>query len=543
MPGIPDAADLCLERAVGQLFAVGIPGTEVGPRARELVAEYGVGTVVYFDRNVQAPGQVRALSDRLQELAPDPVPVLIATDQEGGSVARIPFGGRPPPAMAVGAAGDPELARELGRAVADQLRAVGVNANFAPVLDVNVNPDNPVIGVRSFGDDPTLVGELGTAVVEGLQEGDVLACGKHFPGHGDTTVDSHRGLPVVDHDRERLDRVELPPFEAAIATGVDAVMTAHVGFPAIEPDPSLPATLSERVLVDLLREELGHDGLAVTDCMEMDAIADGVGTVEGTVEAIAAGADLVLVSHSHDRQTAAIEATIGAVRSGELAESRVREAAGRVLRVKERRLTGASATTGDRDRSDAIEGGSSTIADVTQRIARRAVTLVGDRGDVIPLTTGPVPVLAAGSSEPTRVEGDGDPQRAADTLAEALADDGVETERVRAGVTDAGSGDPAGEASGDAQPIPGDGAVIGVLTGFEGDRDRPDVESLRSVLAAGRPVVLVAADSPYDLRAFPGAAAAVATYGPDRTAMWAAADALSGRRRASGTLPVEVDPP
>jgi len=529
---------LALERKVGQLFLVGFPGTGVGEGVRELVAEYGVGGVVYFDRNVEDPVQVAELSRDLGRMALEStgIPPLIATDQEGDGVARIPFGTRPPAAMAVGATRDEALARELGRAVARQLRSVGVGLNFAPVLDVNVNPDNPVIGVRSFGSDPDLVGELGVAVLEGLQSGGVAACGKHFPGHGDTAVDSHHAMPLVEGDRDRLDRVELAPFRAAVGAGVEAVMTAHVGFPAVEPDRDLPATLSENAIGGVLREELGYDGVVVTDCMEMDAVAGGVGTVEGAVRAIAAGADLVLVSHSHSLQTEAIEAVLEAVRTGEVPESRIDGALERVLRLKDRRLDWTAPRPRDGDAWHETPGDPSTIVDVTTRVARRSVTLVRDGSDVLPVGNRRVTVAKVGTGDTTPVEGggvDGDP---AALLVGRLSEHGIDARRSDPGP--AADGRP-GE---DAAWLEDGELGVAILAGLEGgETGARDVARTRAALETGRPVVLVAVGSPYDLRSFPAAPTALATYDRHPFSVRAAADVLAGVRAARGRLPVALE--
>src|SRR5690606_667232 len=256
-----------------------------------------VGGVILFARNIRDPVQVANLTRSLQQLAQSSgarIPLFIATDQEGGIVARLRSPAAVMPgAMALGAASSPELAYEAGRSTARQLLAVGINMNFAPVVDVNNNPANPVIGVRSFGEDPELVAELGAAFIRGQQEEGVISTAKHFPGHGDTDTDSHIALPRADHPRVRLDQVELVPFRAAIAAGVDAIMTAHVTFPSIDPTPGLPATLSHRVLTGLLREELGHEGLIVTDAMEMQAITANFGIAEAAVRAVEAVGDMV----------------------------------------------------------------------------------------------------------------------------------------------------------------------------------------------------------------------------------------------------------
>lgn len=506
-----------IEQKVGQLFQVGFQGTEAGEDIRELVTEYHVGGVIYFGRNVETPRQTAELSASLQSLAREStgVPLLVSTDQEGGIVTRIHFGTIPPGGMAVGATGDPGLASDLGTAIAAQLRAVGVNMNFAPVVDVNVNPANPVIGSRSYGSDPELVADLGTATAKALQDGGVAACAKHFPGHGDTAADSHHSLPVVDHDRGRLDRVELHPFRAAIQASVDAIMTAHVHFPAIEPDENVPATLSRPVLTELLRDELGHDGLLVTDCMEMDAIAEGVGVVEGAVRAIGAGADAVLVSHTPSLQKAAIEAVVDAVQKGEIPEARIDEAAGRMLRLKDDRISAES--------RPAIDVAREQVVETSRQVARAAVTLHRDDADRLPIEADGVAIWEFETGRRTPAEGD---RGYAATLADLLAERGYEVRRHA--LADRSKG-----------PAVRDGKTVLVLADDAiGDDDQQAI--VRDSLEDGLPVVVMVVTDPYDIRAFPEAPTILTTYDYSRRMLEAGVDVLAGRAEARGTLPIEL---
>lgn len=333
--------------AIGQLFMVGFDGLEPDAAIERLIRERRIGGVILFRRNVHTPGQVATLCRRLQEInaAVSDVPLLIALDQEGGMVMRIEQGVTPMPApMAFQAAGSPEDCRALHRISGDEMRRIGVNMLLAPVLDVNNNRGNPVIGVRAFGEDADTVIRYGGAAIEGLQEAGVIVTAKHFPGHGDTAVDSHHAMALVAHDQQRLRDVELAPFRAAIGQGVDAIMTAHVAFPAFEPDPDVPATLSSAVLTGLLRDEMGYDGVVISDCLEMGAIADGIGVERGAVGTLRAGADIVLISHTAARQHAAIDAVAAALASGELSGERIGAALARVRRLKE-----AAAVRGWRD--------------------------------------------------------------------------------------------------------------------------------------------------------------------------------------------------
>src|SRR5688572_21290287 len=271
-------ASMTTDQKVGQLMLIGFDGTVVNAELRRMITDYHIGGVILFARNVQSPEQVAHLTNELQNIALESGQpgLFVAIDQEGGRVARLTedtgfteF----PSAMALTATGNPENARRMAAAMAAEMRAVGINVDFAPDLDVSNNPSNPVIGIRSFGSDPTRVAEYGIAFAQGLQENGILAFGKHFPGHGDTSIDSHIDLPLIPHDRARLDEVELIPFQAAIQADFAGIMSAHVTFPAIDPNPGIPATLSRAVLNGLLRDQLNFKGLIATDSLEMGALA------------------------------------------------------------------------------------------------------------------------------------------------------------------------------------------------------------------------------------------------------------------------------
>ncbi|GIJ77584.1 beta-N-acetylhexosaminidase [Micromonospora phaseoli] len=350
----------------------------------------GLGAVVLFSRNVVDPEQVCALTAALRAERPD---VIVAIDEEAGDVTRIESGrgSSRPGNLALGAVDDPALTEEVARDLGVELAAVGITLNYAPDVDVNSNPDNPVIGVRSFGAEPSLVSRHTTAWVRGLQAGGVAACAKHFPGHGDTRVDSHHDLPRITADRARLHAVELAPFRAAVAAGVQAVMTGHLLVPAL--DPELPATLSGRILGGLLREEMGFNGVVVTDAVEMRAVAGRYGLAGAAVRALAAGADAICVGGEHaDEETARHlrDAVVDAVVAGELPEERLTEAAKRVgqlaawtvaARADRRTSTAAGPTVG----GPCPAGGVGSAVGLAA--ARRAikVTTNGAAGTALPL--------------------------------------------------------------------------------------------------------------------------------------------------------------
>ncbi len=329
-----------LVRRAGQRFAIGFEGHTASADAKALLRELGVGTVVLFARNVAAPEQVAELVRELQEtarLGGHEQPLLVAVDQEGGRVARMKDPWTTwPPARAVGRTRDEATAREMGRAMAAELRPCGVSVDFAPCVDVDTNPENPVIGDRSFGDDPDLVGRLGAAVIAGLQEGGLAACAKHFPGHGDTRLDSHLELPVVEHSRARLEDVELRPFRRVIEAGVALVMTAHIL--VSELDEAVPATLSPRIVGELLRKQLGFGGVIVTDDLEMKAVAGRWSPSRLSVMAATAGSDLLCFCRDPDAQVEAIEGLVRALESGEIPFKEAEAAEKRMRALKDRFL-------------------------------------------------------------------------------------------------------------------------------------------------------------------------------------------------------------
>ncbi|HEY8394984.1 MAG TPA: glycoside hydrolase family 3 N-terminal domain-containing protein, partial [Thermaerobacter sp.] len=422
-------ARMTLEEKVGQLFMIDVYGrtptdpayeeTNLGTgrgvrNFAEAIEKYHVGGFIYFNWNGNIgvpldPRQVQDLSNGLQEIARRqrvPIPLLIATDQEGGIVARVREPATEfPGSMALGATRSATLAEQAARITARELRALGINMNLAPVLDVNVNPANPVIGVRSFAEDPDLVAELGVAQVRGYQAEGVIATVKHFPGHGDTDVDSHYGLPIIHHDRKTLDEVDLKPFRAAIAAGVDAVMTAHIVVPALD-DSGLPATLSRPILTRLLREELGFQGVIITDALNMQG-AQVLPPERIPVEAIKAGADILLMPPDVEL---AYNAVLDAVRRGEIPERRIDESVYRILELKLKRGLFEDPFA---DPAELAVLGTAESHAVAAEIADRSITLLKNEGGVLPLPAG------------TRVLVTGPRTAGAETLATRLQEHGV----------------------------------------------------------------------------------------------------------------------
>lgn len=513
--------EMDLREKVGQLFVCGFDGFAPTEGIRRLIAEYGLGGIVYFRRNLRDAAQVAELTAELQAQAA--APLFVSIDQEGGMVVRLEEGVTVMPgAMATGAAGRADWTHEAARWSGAELREIGVNMNFAPCLDVNNNPANPVIGVRSFGEDPQQVAQHGAAAIRGYQESGVAAVAKHFPGHGDTSSDSHLELPVVPHRRDRLDAVELLPFRAAIEAGVDAIMTAHVVFPAYEPD-GVPATLSRRILTDLLRGQLGFEGVVVTDCLEMNAIAETIGVARGAVEAVKGGADLVLVSHRLDRQIAALEAVYDAVLAGEIPQSRIDEAAERVWSLKAKRGLFAPGLPVRPDRA-AAEAAAARICEAAVTVVKGAEALPLDRGSRVlsiwaeaRVGTEVIEVIAQERS-----------------LGLALREEGYAVEEVRIGLDPdeadfetalswAEQADAIVFASYDAGFSPRQAELIERLSGLEGNT-----------------FALIAMRTPYDLLAVPDVPVYLCAYENKPAMVSALAGVLSGRLPASGRLPITI---
>jgi len=384
---------MTLEQLAGQLLWCGWgEAPEPEPRryndhARLLVEEIGVGGMVLFTRNLGTPAEIAELTDELRRHAAQPP--LIGIDQEGGRVSRLPlpgmvFSGN----MALGLIDDLDLTRLVTRSIGEQLAALGIDVDFAPSVDVNNNPRNPIIGVRSFGSDPELVSRHAVAAVAGLTDAGILPVIKHFPGHGDTGEDSHLELPTLNIERSRLDSVELRPFAEAIARGAPAVMSTHILFPAL--DPELPSTLSRRVLTGLLREELGFQGLIVTDCLEMKGIADHWGPEEAAVLALEAGADMLLVCHTLETQIRMHQAICQAVRAGRLTEDRLRQSVARVQYARDR-------VAGVRERErrpDRVSAGG--YRDLETRVADEALAAVAEAPLSLPPLDRTAPVFVGG---------------------------------------------------------------------------------------------------------------------------------------------------
>ncbi|GAP46651.1 glycoside hydrolase family 3 protein [Streptomyces azureus] len=538
---------MTLEEKVGQLFVMRVYGhsatapdqadidanlKEIGVRtAAELVAKYRVGGIIYFAwaHNTREPHQIADLSNGIQRASlelPRGLPVLISTDQEHGIVTRV---GRPatlfPGAMAVGAGGSRSDARALGRIAGRELRAMGIRQDYSPVADVNVNPANPVIGVRSFGADPRAVAALVAAEVAGYQGSGVAATAKHFPGHGDTNVDSHTGFPTITHSRELWEKLDAPPFRAAIAAGIDSIMTAHLMVPALD-DSGDPTTLSRPILTGILRERLGYDGVVVTDSLGMEGVRTKYGDDRVPVLALKAGVDQLLNPPDLDL---AWNAVLEAVRNGELTEARLDESVLRVLRLKAK-LGLFRAPYVSQDGVDRTVGTRAHLA-AADRIAERTTTLLVNEGRLLPLSRRRYPKVLVVGADPASPSGTTGPPTG--VLAAALTGLGFTTTSLSTGTAPS----PAVIARAVAAARDADAVVAATYNVTAGSGQKTLVEQL---VATGRPVVAVAIRNPYDVAHLPSVPACLAAYSWTDVELRAAARVIAGRVEPRGKLPVAV---
>ncbi|KAI9068822.1 glycoside hydrolase family 3 protein [Trametes sanguinea] len=340
MSGLTEAQ----KREIGQHFVCGFHGHEVSENIKTLIKDYYLGNVILMKRNVQSSAQVHRIVHELQSLAKEAGhtrPLMIGIDQENGLVSAFSTaatgeaGTQFPGAMALAATGSTELASAVSTATAKELRAVGINWVYSPVGDINTDPRNPVIGVRSFGDDPATVARYVQAVSTALTSERVAPSAKHFPGHGNTHVDSHLSLPRILVNKDQLKTTELAPFSAVVQDGIASIMTGHMALPLVTGDDT-PCSLSRAITTDLLRGELGYEGVVVTDCLEMEAVAEKYGSEGGAVRSLEAGADVVMICHTFKRHVGAIEATYAAVQDGRLSIDELHESGARIAQMKDR---------------------------------------------------------------------------------------------------------------------------------------------------------------------------------------------------------------
>ncbi|WP_047984451.1 glycoside hydrolase family 3 protein [Ornithinibacillus californiensis] len=524
-----------IQEKIGQLMVFGFKGKTATPEIKKLIRERHVGGVILFGRNIGTTEEVLALTTELQREAKEAghkKPLLICIDQENGVVRRLGEGATIfPGSMLLGATGHSENAYITGLLTGRELKALGINWNLAPVLDVNNNPDNPVIGVRSYGETAELVSEFGKQAVKGMQDAGVITTLKHFPGHGDTNVDSHLDLPTISHGMERLKEIELKPFVDVIEQGADTIMSAHVYFPAIEDQENVPATLSRKVITGLLREELGFNGVVTTDCMEMNAISEGIGTAEGGVEALKAGIDLIMISHLQSRQYETLNLVEEAILSGEISESIVDEAYQRVMELKDKYLTWDDITL-DAHPVVSSDVGAKIHEVEANEIYKQGITIVKNEG-LLPLQADDsdrVLVVYPKNSYAMQVE---DKRYSTFSLGEAVSKIHKYTEVMEL------SNPPTTEELNQLREIAKDfkAVIVGTLSAKPNDQQVKMVEELYK---ENSNVVVIATRSPYDIAYLPDIPAYIATYEFTTPALQIAAEAIFGKVKVKGKLPVTL---
>ncbi len=513
-------ASLTLKQKVAQMFMVSLYGTQLTEVGQEFLQEWQPGGISLFGYNIDTPESTTRLINAFQQTVVDAggQPMLAAIDQEGGIIERLQVGFTNwPVSMLITATGDETLGYRVGEAIAQELRAVGVNMDLAPVADLYTNRNNPVIGRRSFGSDPQLTGQAVASVVRGLQAGGVLSTAKHFPGHGDTDVDSHAGLPVVQHDRERLETVEITPFRMAIENGVEAVMVAHIWLPALEPEENIPASLSANVVTGLLRDELGYDGLIMVDALDMDAIDTLFSPDEAVIRAINAGVD-VLAFGSHpglENQWATMQAVVDAVQRGDITEERIDASVRRILAAKQQygildwQPLEAEITS---DRID-LEAHAALIDELFQA----GTTLVFDQHDSIPLVDETIAVFYPANRPQIRA--------ACESYSPSIRTLGV-------------SDSPTEEDISWALDYAWRADKLVVFT-QNADQDRQQ-QALVNALPPEKTIV-VALWSPFDVEFFSDVSAYLTTYSPLEPGVAAACAILFGAAPARGQLPVTIN--
>ncbi|MCL2400453.1 MAG: beta-N-acetylhexosaminidase [Defluviitaleaceae bacterium] len=515
-------SELTLEEKVGQLFLVALDGPTLTNEYKKHFQRHKLGNFIFFKHNLTDYKSIRQLSDSLQSTVKESVgiPAFISVDQEGGMVTRVYSGATHFPSnMAVAASGMFDSIDRMGEMVATELRALGINLNHAPSVDVNNNADNPVIGIRSYSDDPQAVAKMGMSYIQGLQRGGVMANAKHFPGHGDTNMDSHLDLPAVNHEMERLNSIELVPFKAVIsnANGVDSIMTAHIIFKAI--DNALPATLSHKILTEFLRKELGFEGLVITDCMTMNAIKTYYTTEKGCIMALKAGADILCLNATPEIQANCYNAVLEAVKSEEIP---IDEIDAKVQRILDHKKKYSLCCTPDQP----IEKYPEHEA-LSDEISAKSITLVKGNDTLLPLTGKKVFIISPRPSG-------------------TIVDDVIEQESFcKKAATEFGGDCKFTEISID----PDENEINAVLSKAEGFDivlyatynavlNPGQVHLFDALKAAGKQIVTVSLRVPYDIWKLEGADCYIAAYEYTDRAVDNAIKAIVGKLDFVGKLPI-----
>lgn len=512
---------MTLQEKIGQRLMTGFPGTEMTEEFRQTVKKHKIGNVILFRENIRSRAQLKQLCREIQDLVRQETghSAFIAIDQEGGIVTRLPEDAvNVPGAMALGASGDPENAYRTGLLIGREMRALGPNINFAPTVDVNSNHSNPVIGVRSYGDDPHMVARFAERSVRGLLDGGALCTAKHFPGHGDTDMDSHLALPSVDKPLEALEQMELIPFKAAIDAGVSAVMTAHILFPQIEPE-LIPATMSRRIMQGILREKLGFRGIIISDCMEMAAIASHYGISEGTLAAFKAGVDLVEITHHPLWCADAAVRVLEAAEAGELDLEEMDASVNRILECKARWI----------DQAQPCDFDFASAAEESRLMMEQTITEIQHPASGTFSVKNPLCI----GCEPYRVSLVGNVENGQRNPF------GVQMAAELGGTCADMQRNPAPEEIAQlVEQAKQHGSVV--IGTFNAVVNPGQLELIRALAGSGIPTAVVALRTPYDLRDLPDVVWSIAAYEYSPESIRAAAKVLRGELQPTGKLPVQL---
>lgn len=508
----------------GQRLAGGFPGKELDEEFIRLVKEYKIGNVILFEHNMESMSQLKKLCREIQKLIKKETghSAFITIDQEGGSITRLPSDGcNVPGAMATAATGDVKNAEILAEITAKELRSAGVNFNLAPDMDVNSNPQNPVIGVRSYSDCPKAVAEYGISAVNGYRNGNILSCAKHFPGHGDTAVDSHLGLPVINKSLEELEQLELIPFREAIKNKIPAIMTSHILFPRLEQE-KIPCTMSRRIITDILKKKMGFEGLILSDSMEMDAIKKYYGTAQGVAAAINAGVDIVFVSHTASLIEESVNAVYQAAAEGKLSLDEMQKSAEKIIYYKKQYIECCQSAKNE------VFPNPCTEEDKKLALEIRRKSIVLTQGRLFKPGSHPFFTGCPGFRATLASSVENKPIAFAEYMKDQFGGKAVVSSK-----------NPDKKEIQDTVAAAG-GADSIIVSTYNGHLQKGQMELVRALSEMEIPTVVVALRNPYDLASLPKGVTGIAAWDNSVMTLAVLSEMFRGQWRPSGTLPVQL---
>lgn len=518
--------DMSLKEKIGQFFAFGFDGTTPSEEIIDLIENEKIGTIIYFSRNIKDVKQVWELSRDLQRYGE--IPLFITTDQEGGIVTRFTEGVTLSPSnMAIGATSNSKHAEAISKIIGEELRILGVNMNLAPCMDVNNNPYNPVIGVRSYGEDPVRVSHMGMSAVRGYRKSKVASVVKHFPGHGDTDTDSHLDMPVIPYSMEHIKKIELYPFKDAINDDVECIMVSHISFPALEKS-NIPSTLSKNIVTELLRKKLNYNGVVMTDCMEMKAVTSQYTISEATIMAIEAGNDIVLISHTYELQKEAINRVIKAVGEGIISEERINKSVQRIMKLKEKLELSKISTNWEDDKKKLAK---EEHLEYMKKVSEESITVVKEK-DFIPIDYEErILVICTELTNMSNVEERKDQNR---TLADILKEkhNNIHEQYITT--------NPTNDKIHELIAIAGDFDKI-VITAYNASKNEGQKNLIKKMNNRyGKKLAVISLRNPYDIKYFPDVSNYIVAYDMLEMTLESIVNFLIGRIEAKGILPISI---